>query len=419
MVESEKYITRRPIKSLGNGLSFLGTLGFLAWIFAGSLISRVYISGDLFCQCVVFMFGFVWAIFGPFSLSFFLVELAGRALYSGRYKLAYNIASAGVQVDKSVLPLVNAVGLFDTPIAVLNLLNLANAQIMLCEFEEGKDNLELALDKSQAVLGWENQLTQAVVGFLAGAYLNLCRFTEAESYLKKSIALKEKLLTDVDEESDAEKTSLLSSLSLDKFTMALLMEHLQDQKSAEEYYRQSINVIIDNTEYDTDMLANHIGRLGKLLASEEKLDEAELLIERAFEIYKDIFSDNHPIMSSVYDYLGYLAFKKDDYEEALKWIDKAIMVRTRTNLEEHPDNANSLTVLAEIKFRQNKSEVAKDIFEKAIKIYDQKLGDKHPELLGVLKPYRNLLEETGQDERAQEINERIDSLETLYLRSSI
>ena len=417
MAESDKYITRRPIKSVGNGISIFGTVGFVSWISAGWLISKIFLSGDLFCQSIIFIFGFVWALLGPFSLSFFLVEAAGGALYAGNYKLASKLASAGMQVDKSVLPLVNAVGMFDTPLAVLNLLNLANAQIMLCEFEEGKDNLESALDKSQAVLGWENQLTQAVVGFLAGAYLYLCRFTEAESYLRKSIALKEKLLNELEDETEEERNSIIASLSLDKFTMALLMEHLQDFENAEEYYRQAIEVILDNTEYDTEMLANHFSRLAKLLARKNRLEEAEPLVERALEIYKKIFSDSHPIMAGVYDTLGYIAYKKGCYDEAMNWLDKAIMVRTRSDLEEHPDNAHSLAILGEIKHKQEKLEAAGDFFEKAIKIYDKRLGEKHPELLTVLLPYKKLIEEKGDQTKEKALENRIFELERMYSRN--
>lgn len=416
MADSEKYITGKPIKSLGNGLSFFGSLGFFAWVVAGSLISRVFIAGDLLVQSIVFLFGFIWAIFGPFSLSFFIVEIAGRAAYSGNYSLGLKLANLGVQVDKAVLPLVNAIGLFDTPLAVLNLMNLANAQIALTKFKDATKNLESALDKSQAILGWDNQLTQTVAGMLAGSYLYLGRFTEAQRYLNKSIKVKEKLVKDLEDEDDIdiELYSLQASISLDKFTMALTMEKLQNEEKAEDYYRQAITTIIDNTEYDTDMLANHLNRLGGQLASQGKVEEAEPLIKRSLEIYSKLFSDSHPIMCSAYESIGFLCLKQEKLDEAESWLTKAVKTRVEAGIGSHPDQGSSLSILGEIELSRNSFDRAEKHFKDALEIYENTVGLDHPDTLKVLKPYRKLLVAMENVEQVKEITDQIDSLESRF-----
>ena len=407
MADSQKYISKRSIKAVKSGLGYWGTLGFVAWLLAGALISRIFVIGDLTCQVLVFLFGFIWAIFGPFSLSLFLVEAGGRALYNCDYKLANLIARAGVASDRAILPLVNVIGIYDTPLAVLNLLNLANSQIMLSKFKEASTNLEAALDKSQATFGWENHLTQLVLGFLSNSYLYQSRYIEAESYLKKSIAAKSKQLKEQDEEDqEFEVLYTISSLAMDQFGYAQILAKKGLIEEAEETYREAITTILGNTEYDTDMLANHMNALGEILVEKGELEEAEPLLLRAEEIRVGVFGKQHYVLSSSYLALGYLNLKKDLLDMAEENFTEGFAIREAAGLRPHVDGAEFLRALGELNLARGNHDQARSYFDEAIDICEKTVGEDYVDLARVLAPYCKLLEEIGENDKAIALKQR-------------
>lgn len=418
MTDSKDYLNKRSIKAVKSGLGYWGTLGFAAWLLAGALMSRIFVIGDLTCQVLVFLFGFIWAIFGPFSLSLFLVESGGRALYNCDYKLANLIARAGVAADRAILPLVNVIGIYDTPLAVLNLLNLANSQIMLSQFKEATKNLEASLDKAQAVFGWENHLTQLVLGFLSNSYLYQSRYMEAESYLKKSIASKLKQLKEQDDAEDAREFELMytvSSLAMDQYGYAQLLSRKGLMDEAEQTYRDAISMVLENTEYDTDMLANHMNALGELLIEKGELEEAEPLVKRALEIRTGVFGKQHYVVSSSYLTAGLLYLKQGCLEEAEENLKKGFAIREDAGLRRHVEGAECLRALGELCLARQEYEQAAGYFDEAIAIYEETVGEDYADLVKVLAPYRKLLEDQGREESAQRLKKREEKIRARFL----
>ncbi|MCA9817584.1 MAG: tetratricopeptide repeat protein [Cyanobacteria bacterium HKST-UBA01] len=422
MQTNEKYPTRRRVQSPGSGIGFWASLGFLAWLLAGALISRVFVTGDLCTQVLVFCFGFIWAIFGPFSLSFFLSEAAGRALYEGDFKLAYKIASLGVAVDRAVLPLVNLFGIYDTPLAVINLLNLANSQLLLSRFKEATENLEESLDKSQGTFGWDNHLTRLITGFLATSYLYLSRFIEAESFYSKTIAGNTRLLEELKEQEEEpaqfEVVSTLASLSQDRYGLARVKEIRGLLDEAEAIYRSAIETIFDNTEYDTDMLANHMIALGTLLIDRGSLEEAESLIERGHEIRKEIFSERHYIVSGSFLALGKLRLAQGRLSEAGELLKKALSIREDFELKRHPEGAEAICALGELAFARGENEEAEAMFKQAIEIYEETVGENFCDIALVLTPYIKLLQKEKREDESLALQARLTFIRSLYRKSS-
>jgi len=118
--------SQRPIARLP-GTSFIGLSAFCLWMVLGAAFSFAFASCGGLIGSIIFLLILIWALLGPFALSFCFVELSGLLMQRGHYHLAERMARIGVYVDSSVLPLVNLVGMVDSPLAVLNLLNLANA----------------------------------------------------------------------------------------------------------------------------------------------------------------------------------------------------------------------------------------------------------------------------------------------------
>ena len=147
--------------------SLWGPVLLLFWVLFGATSSMVFASSGAGLRSIILVVLLGWAVVGPFCLSFCMVELAAFLLQRGLIDLSRKASELGISVDRSVQPLMHAIGMEDSPLAVLNLLNHANSLLASCRFDEAATTLEEALEKGHRVMGWENSLTQAVIGQLA------------------------------------------------------------------------------------------------------------------------------------------------------------------------------------------------------------------------------------------------------------
>ncbi|MBZ0189449.1 MAG: tetratricopeptide repeat protein [Candidatus Obscuribacterales bacterium] len=402
-------IEPRPVKATP-AVSLWGLLALCGWFGLGGLFSFAFVTGDAVIRCILTLFLLVWVVVGPFCVSFFCVEASGLFLQSGFYKIARQTAALGAFVDKSVVALANLAGMADTPLAVLNLLNLSLANLSLCQFDLAVENCEGALDKSLSVFGWDHPLTQMVIGQLAVAFLYVARFSEADNYLNKSISSIQARLHDEDI-SPEESMSLMAGLAIDKFRLAELFERKFEFVKAEQSYRESIEAIITNTVFDTEILAAHLNRFGDLLIRLDRLEEAEPHTVRALEIREKIFSSSHPVLAESYLSFGHLLVKKGDVLEGEKRLLKAHAVFSK---QASPNLGLTHCALAELASRKGDSKAAVYSLEQAMAVMDVALCQDHPDKVRVLEAFALALEQSGDSQRAAAIRQRAMRIRSCY-----
>lgn len=403
MHERDQQLPARPVAKVG-GTSFLGVSIFFVWVVLGGCFSLAFAAGDPLLRSLITLLVFVWAVLGPFALSFFLVETSTWFLHRGFYKASLAVSRMGIAVDNAVLPLVNLFGMVDSPIAVLNLLNEASALICLCQFKEAAAKLEDAVDKSQGAVGWDHSLTQIVVGQLASCYLYLGRFERAEQFFRRAIAAKVVRLPP-DVESAESLVPLVASLSMDRYGLGSLMEKKLQFDQAEAQYKEAILTIDKYVFEDTDFLANHLNALGDLYVKTGRLEEAEPCIHRAFFIRKQIFPANHIVIASSYHSLGCLSLKLGHLCEARGFLADALEIRESFFGKSHPDVADTYRATGELETALNNFDVAEDYLSRSLAILDQTFG-AHPDVARVLESLSTLYEKKGNQSHAEQFIQR-------------
>lgn len=382
----------------------------MIWVLMGACFSLVFSLGDPMLRSFIVILVLVWSVLGPFALSFFLVELSSALIQRGFFEPAVKVSRWGISVDSAIVPLMHVCGMVDSPIAVMNLLNLATAMMSLGQFKEAAKELEIAVDKSQGTVGWDNTLTQIVVGQLANCYLYLGRFSEAEKVFRRAIAAKKVQLRAPEEIETEPELPLVIALSVDRFGLGSLYEKQMKFDLAEDQYKQAIEMIEARTNEDTDFLANHLNAYGDLCVKTGRLDEASALINKAFRIRKQIFSANDIALASSYHSLGALCLMQGNLYDAKKYLADAIRIKESFfGGKTHPDLADTYLAAGQLETQLNSFDQAEVYLTQSLSILDDNFGE-HPSIVRVLDSLAKLHEKTGKREQFEQLAKRIEEI---------
>jgi tetratricopeptide (TPR) repeat protein len=398
----------RPVSKV-RGASLLGVVLFMIWVLMGACFSLVFSLGDPLLRSFIVVLVLVWSVLGPFALSFFFVELSTALFQKGFFKSAAKISRLGISVDIAIVPLMNVCGMVDSPIAVMNLLNLATAMMSLGQFKEAAKELEIAVDKSQASIGWDHTLTQIVVGQLANCYLYLGRFSEAEKFFRRAIAAKKVQLRAPEVIETEPELPLIIALSVDRLGLGSLYEKQLKFELAEDQYKEAIEMIESRTKEDTDFLADHLNAYGDLCVKTDRLDEATVLINRAFQIRKQIFSANDFALASSYHSLGSLCLKQNNLYDAKKYLSDAIRMKENVLGKTHPDLADTYFVAGDLETKMNNFDQAEDYLTRSLAILDENYG-AHPNVVRVLESLVHLYGKADKSKQSEQFAKRIEDI---------
>lgn len=384
----------------------------MIWILLGACFSFVFAMGNPLLRSFIVVLVLVWAVLGPFALSFFLVNISSWFLNNGYYRASAFIAGKGSLVDDAVVPLINVCGMVDTPIAVMNLLNRATAMMCLGQFKEANEKLEIAIDKSQASIGWDHILTQLVVGQLASCYCYLGRFSESEKFFRRGIAAKKVQLIDPQKHEHMEgfETSfvrvksedaesilpVVTALASDFYGLGGLLEKQLKLDQAEEQYKQAIETIERHVFEDTYFLANNLNALGDLLVKTGRVEEAAYYINRAFQIRKQIFPENDIMLASSFHSLGCLRFKQGNLYDAKKFLVDAVRIKESFLGKTHPDLADTYRAVGELEAAMNNFNTAEDYLTRSLSILNQTFGT-HPDVVKLQESLLSLHAKSGRN----------------------
>lgn len=379
----------------------------MIWVLMGACFSLVFSLGDPLLRSFIVVLVLVWSVLGPFALSFFFVELSTALSQKGFFKCAVKVSLLGISVDSAIVPLMHVCGMVDSPIAVMNLLNLATAMMSLGQFKEAAKELEIAVDKSQGAIGWDHNLTQIVVGQLANCYLYLGRFSEAEKVFRRAIAAKKVQLRAPEVIETESELPLIIALSVDRLGLGSLYEKQLKFELAEDQYKEAIEMIESRTQEDTDFLADQLNAYGALCVKTDRLDEATTLINRAFRIRKQIFSANDFALASSYHSLGSLCLKQDNLYDAKKYLADAIRMKESVFGKTHPDLADTYFVAGELETKMNNFDQAEDYLTRSLAILDENFGT-HPNVIWVLESLVRLYAKAGKPEHSEQYTKRVE-----------
>jgi len=133
--------------------------------------------------------------------------------------------------------------------------------------------------------------------------------------------------------------------------------------------------------------ARTMNEQGETLFTQGKYAEAQRLLEKALEINRRLFTDDHPNTALCYNNLAFILAAQAKYAQAQPLYEKALEIRHRLLTDDHPDTAGSYDNLATNLNAQGKYDQAQPLFEKALEIRRRLLTDDHRD---TAQSYNNL-----------------------------
>lgn len=121
---------------------------------------------------------------------------------------------------------------------------------------------------------------------------------------------------------------------------------------------------------------NNIG----LVYGTETPDQAQKFYRNALNIYKELYGENHPKIANTYSNLAITLQAQEKYDLALFQLNNVLEITREVYGENHPNNAFVYSNIGQIYTTQNKDSAALASQEKALAIYKSAYGEKHPEI---------------------------------------
>jgi tetratricopeptide (TPR) repeat protein len=151
--------------------------------------------------------------------------------------------------------------------------------------------------------------------------------------------------------------------------------------------------------------------LAMLRRQQGALDEAEGLYRRALAIHEREQGPAHPDVARVLNNLAALLAARGNYDEARPLFERALSIRQSALGPEHELAVQSLNNLALLCAAEGNAAEAERLYRRALAVLEKSDAGKggatsDGDLVRVLENYAALLEDTGRDAEAQELEAR-------------
>ncbi|PFX24619.1 Nephrocystin-3 [Stylophora pistillata] len=152
-------------------------------------------------------------------------------------------------------------------------------------------------------------------------------------------------------------------------------------------------------------LADLYNDLGMVYCFTEQHNQAIEQLEKALEILKMTYGEDHPRVPETYNRLGFVYSEIGKYKEAKDLLEKAVHILAKNYGEEHVYVADTCCLLAKANTHNEEYETAKELYVRALKVQMKIRGED----LSVAHSYFGLggvFHSIGQNEKAKEQYEK-------------
>jgi CHAT domain-containing protein len=201
--------------------------------------------------------------------------------------------------------------------------------------------------------------------WLGNARFRMGRYEEAESPLRRALAIREATLGP-DHVETADSVEDLAEL--------LTAQERDDE--AENLHRRALATFEAAEGQD---LAATLDNLAGLLEVEGRHGEAEALIRRALAIYEKAAGPEDPETAATLDNLAGVLQARGRHAEAEGLLRRALAIEERALGGEQPDTAVSLDNLASLLEDEGRHAEAEPLARRALAVFELRLGPRHPD----------------------------------------
>ena len=269
-------------------------------------------------------------------------------------------------------------------------------------YAEAEKQLKAALKEAEAFRP-EDPRVATSLNNLAGLYHAQGKYTEAEPLLKRSLAMREKILGPVHPE-------VARSLN----NLAGLHHARGNYIEAEPLYKRALAIQEKALGPEHPNVATSLNNLAELYRAQGNRAAAEPLFKRAMAIREKVLGPEHPNVATSLSSLAALYHAQGNYAEAEPLFKRALAIQEKVLRPEHPSVATSLNNLAALYHAQANYVAAEPLFKRAMAIQEEVLGPQHPDvakslnnLAGIYRAQENYAAAEPLYKRALAIQEKI------------
>ncbi len=235
--------------------------------------------------------------------------------------------------------------------------------IKVAQLDKAQQVFEMILDRTTD----ENEKGQ-IYYYLGWIKNDQGKYTEAITYYKKSLEIREKTLP-------GNHPNLASSYS----NTGLVYDSMGEYSKALSYCEKALEIDQKTLPANHPSLATSYNNIGLVYDNMGEYSKALSSFEKALEIRQKTLPANHPDLATSYKSIG-LAYKNmGEYSKALSYYEKALEIRQKTLPGNHPSLATSYNNIGGVYYNIGEYSKALSYFEKALEIWQKTLPANHPD----------------------------------------
>jgi tetratricopeptide (TPR) repeat protein/MinD-like ATPase involved in chromosome partitioning or flagellar assembly len=272
----------------------------------------------------------------------------------------------------------------------------------------GADKLRIALSKSPIDEAKLHSLLRQVedeegsgpefarlLGEVGDAFHRQARFSDAEPFFRRSLAIKTQSL-------GPDHPEIAESLN----NLAALLSDTNRLGEAEPLYRRALLIDEKNFGPEHPNVAIRLNNLAELFRTTDRLAEAEALYRRALVIDEQKLGSDHPNVAVRLNNLAELLRLTNRFTEAEPLYRRALAIFEKTFGLDHHDVATSLNNLALLFRTTDRPTEAEALYRRALAIFEKTFGPDHPNVATSLSNLGLLLRRTNRVAEAEPLYRR-------------
>ncbi|MDQ3566421.1 MAG: tetratricopeptide repeat protein, partial [Pseudomonadota bacterium] len=221
------------------------------------------------------------------------------------------------------------------------------------------------------------------------------RYAEAQPFLEKALAIREKAL-------GPEHPDVAANLN----NLAELYRTQGRYEKAEPLYQRSLAIREKALGPEHPDVAQSLNNLAELYRTQGRYDKAEPLYQRALAIREKALRPEHPDVAQSLNNLALLYYAQGQYGKAEPLYQRALAIGEKALGPEHPDVATSLNNLALLYKHQGRYGKAEPLYQRALAIFEKALGSEHPDVAQSLNNLALLYKHQGRYGKAEPLYQR-------------
>jgi tetratricopeptide (TPR) repeat protein len=233
------------------------------------------------------------------------------------------------------------------------------------------------------------------------------RYTEAEPYDKRSLAIREKAF-------GPDHLAVAESLN----NLAALYERQRNYADAEPLYKRSLTIREKALGPDHLEVAQSLNNLAIIYRNQKRYADAEPLFQRSLAIRERTLGPHNPDVADSLDALAEQYSKQGQYVDAEPLFRRSLEIRAETQGQDHPAYARTLNSLATLYAAQGRHADAESLFKQSLEIGEKALGPDHPDIANWLDNYATLYIREGRYADAERLDNQVVALRKKTLGSN-